>query len=82
MIECSSLRAEGCRRSQCGSVPLALAAYNTGPAPVAARRWVPPYQETRGYVARILGLLGGASAAVAGGRLEVRPVQRPRRATD
>ena len=43
------------------AVPLALAAYNAGPAPVAglrvrARR-IP---ETRGYVARILGLLGGA----------------------
>jgi len=42
------------------SVPLALAAYNAGPAPVAACGCVPPYPETRGYVARILGLLGGA----------------------
>ena len=41
------------------AVPLALAAYNAGPGPVAACGCVPPYPETRGYVARILGLLGG-----------------------
>ena len=58
-----------------GAVPLALAAYNAGPAPVAACGCVPPYPETRGYVARILGLLGGAGEAVAGGGLEVRLVR-------
>ncbi len=58
-----------------GSVPLALAAYNAGPAPVATCGCVPPYPETRGYVARILGLLGGAGEAVAGGGLEVRLVR-------
>jgi D-alanyl-D-alanine dipeptidase len=58
-----------------GSVPLALAAYNAGPAPVAACGCVPPYRETRGYVARILGLLGGAGEALAGGGLEVRLVR-------
>lgn len=58
-----------------GSVPLALAAYNAGPAPVAACGCVPPFRETRGYVARILGLLGGAGEAVAGGGLEVRLVR-------
>ena len=57
-----------------GAVPLALAAYNAGPAPVAACGCVPPYPETRGYVARILGLLGGAGDAVAGSGLEVRLV--------
>ncbi len=56
------------------AVPLALAAYNAGPAPVAACMCVPPYAETRGYVARILGLLGGAGDSAAGG-LEVRLVQ-------
>ena len=60
---------------QFGSVPLALAAYNAGPAPVAACGCVPPYPETRGYVARILGLLGGAGEAVAAGGLEVRLVR-------
>lgn len=58
-----------------GAVPLALAAYNAGPAPVAACGCVPPYPETRGYVARILGLLGGAGEAVTGGGLEVRLVR-------
>jgi hypothetical protein len=57
------------------SVPLALAAYNAGPAPVAACMCVPPYAETRGYVARILGLLGGAGEPVAGAGLTVRLVR-------
>jgi hypothetical protein len=49
------------------AVPLALAAYNAGPEPVAACGCVPPYPETRGYVARILGLLGGMGELGAGG---------------
>ena len=59
-----------------GAVPLALAAYNAGPAPVAACGCVPPYPETRGYVARILGLMGGAGeiAGGAGSSLAVRLV--------
>jgi hypothetical protein len=43
-----------------GSVPLALAAYNAGGAPVAACMCIPPYPETRAYVTKILALLGGA----------------------
>jgi soluble lytic murein transglycosylase-like protein len=45
---------------QLGSVPLALAAYNAGPAPVQACGCVPPYPETQAYVAKILGILAGA----------------------
>lgn len=45
---------------QLASVPLVLAAYNVGPAPVQRCSCTPPYPETRGYVARILGLLDGA----------------------
>jgi transglycosylase-like protein with SLT domain/D-alanyl-D-alanine carboxypeptidase-like protein len=57
------------------TVPLALAAYNAGPTPVAACMCVPPYPETRGYVARILGLLGGAGDLAPGTGLEVRLVE-------
>jgi len=61
---------------QFGSVPLALAAYNAGPGAVAACGCVPPYPETRAYVARILGLLRGAgdTAGLASG-LDVRLVR-------
>jgi hypothetical protein len=55
------------------SVPLALAAYNAGPGAVAACHCVPPYPETRAYVARILALLDGAGAMLVP-ELEVRLV--------
>jgi hypothetical protein len=44
-----------------GSVPLALAAYNAGPNAVARCGCVPPYPETRSYVARILRWLADAA---------------------
>ncbi|MBJ7332172.1 MAG: transglycosylase SLT domain-containing protein [Solirubrobacteraceae bacterium] len=59
---------------QLGSVPLALAAYNAGPAPVQRCGCVPAIPETRAYVAKILGLLGGAGELPIGGGLEVRLV--------
>jgi len=59
---------------QFGSVPLALAAYNAGPAPVAACMCVPPYAETQAYVTRVLGLMGGAGD-LSGGGLAVRLVK-------
>jgi hypothetical protein len=55
------------------SIPLALAAYNAGPGAVAACHCVPPYPETRAYVARILALLDGAGAMLVP-ELEVRLV--------
>ena len=60
---------------QFGSVPLALAAYNAGPGRVQACGCVPPIPETTGYVARILGLMGGAGEAPAAGALAVRLVR-------
>ena len=56
------------------AVPLALAAYNAGAGAVAACGCVPANGETPGYVARILGLMGGAGAGTGGG-LEVRLVR-------
>jgi hypothetical protein len=49
------------------SVPLALTAYNAGSGAVARCMCIPPYPETRGYVARILGLMGGAGEPLAAG---------------
>ncbi len=58
---------------QFGSTALALAAYNAGRGPVAACHCVPDIPETRAYVARILGLMGGAGE-LATPTLEVRLV--------
>ena len=56
------------------SIPLALAAYNAGPGAVSACRCVPPYPETRAYVARILALMDGSGAVLVPGP-EVRLVR-------
>jgi hypothetical protein len=56
-----------------GSVSLALAAYNAGPGAVEACDCVPNIPETQAYVARILGLMGGAGELVTP-TLEVRLV--------
>lgn len=46
-----------------GKEELALAAYNAGPAAVAKYGRVPPYRETRNYIARIMGTSGTVTAS-------------------
>jgi hypothetical protein len=58
-----------------GSVPLALAAYNAGAGAVAGCGCIPSFPETQAYVAKILGLLGGAGDLPGALRLEVRLVE-------
>jgi soluble lytic murein transglycosylase-like protein len=58
-----------------GSVPLALAAYNAGASAVAACGCIPAYPETQAYVAKILGLLGGAGDLPVALQFKVRLVE-------
>jgi Transglycosylase SLT domain/D-alanyl-D-alanine carboxypeptidase/Putative Flp pilus-assembly TadE/G-like len=58
-----------------GKVALALAGYNAGAGAVEQYGGVPPYAETRAYVAKILGLLGGAGDIAITDMFEVRLVE-------
>jgi hypothetical protein len=58
-----------------GRIALALAGYNAGAGAVSRHGGVPPYPETRGYVAKILGLLGGAGDIPAAGSFRIRLVE-------
>lgn len=70
------------------NVPLAVAAYNAGPAAVAKYANIPPYSETQLFVRNVLGTYGGlgaspaASAPKAAGKKKsqarVKVVPRPR----
>ena len=57
------------------SVPLALAAYNAGPARVAACWCVPPIAETQAYVARIVAIARGAGVTAGAGEPPVRLIR-------
>lgn len=60
-IDAGSRHLRGLMQRFGNDLPLVLAAYNAGEQAVLTHRGVPPYQETRQYVSRVIGLYTGTS---------------------
>jgi soluble lytic murein transglycosylase-like protein len=60
-----------------GDVPLSLAAYNAGTKAVERNKGIPPYRETRDYVARITQLYGGKTTQLGTASAPIRIVRGP-----
>jgi soluble lytic murein transglycosylase-like protein len=54
-----------------GDLDLALAAYNAGPGAVEKYGGIPPYEETRNYVRRILRLFDGSDGSLEGRQVHI-----------